>query len=144
MADAKSFVGAFGAGFRVSDIVMAVGGSTARTATELGVSQRSVQRYLAFESGSGKQARSTARMQPKINEAGRRLLARRTQVQLRGTIAVNQVDYERDRRISWPLTPGQWSALVERAQAGDERGAAAVFARAYQVDDIFLIDAIVS
>lgn len=125
--------------WRVSDLIMELG-STRKVAEELGVSQRQVQRYLLYERGiTDKQARSTRRIQPRLNEVGERLnrppsargknevvIIVTGRVRVRSSKRRKQDD-ERVRMIDWPITDGEWRQLVRMANVQGEQAASDYF-----------------
>lgn len=92
-------------------IVEYFNGSTKRAAEALGITQRSVQRYLQ---GTRK---PNAAVRAKLRQAGRQG-HEGTGVTFDGNVKVN--GYERDRTIDRIYSPDEWDELSELAASGDE------------------------
>jgi hypothetical protein len=142
-----NFVNTFGAGYRLVELRTQL--STKQLAAELGVTPRSVLRYIASETQSGKQSRSmSGKVRSAVNAIGRKLFAPSggVHVQLDGFIAVEGEgeDYVRDRTIDLNLTEEQWDAITTAAQAGDESAASQAFADAYGVSELHIEQASVT
>jgi hypothetical protein len=140
----RSATEALGGTLRVTDLVQYFG-STRAAARELGVSQRSVERYLVFESGKRgeKQARDplrSAATRAKLNAVRRRLAPPATQVEIRGALSVNGSDKARWRKIQFGLSHEEYRQLQELAFQGKEDAIWDQLAEIYGVDGVFRLE----
>lgn len=116
----------------VSELLAASGNKTSKVASLLGVTQRQVNRYIAFENGTGSQARSTKRVQGKINEIAESLFRpKKHKIEIKGRIFVSSENDARNRTVLWDMTDKQISKMAEIAANDGEEEALEYFGEVY-------------
>lgn len=114
--------------FNIRQVVGALGG-TKQAAQALGVSQRSVQRYLT----EGKQRqRPSQAVREALANAPKRAAPEGVGITFSGTFKIRGSDeQQREREINDVYDADTWNELSERAEMGDEAGAWQIVADSY-------------
>lgn len=123
------------------DLTMALSGASSTKDKEYNSTQRSLNRWFAYEKGEEKQQRKISpASQKKLNSLvnKRQNQDRKFTVTLDGSIAVNTQEdqYYRDREIDEDIPWDDLEEMADMAANGDEQGCWDKFAKIYDVDSI--------